>query len=72
MFSEFQGASYPERYNILCQRLMQEQLYSAASIIASARTASADGAYVELNGMTGLRTFVTELAGHIAAEAARS
>lgn len=72
VFSEFRGASYLERYNILCQRLMQEQLYSAASIIASPRTASADGAYVELNGMTGLRTFVTELAGHIAAEAARS
>lgn len=72
VFSEFQGASYLERYNILCQRLMQEQLYSAASIIASPRTASADGAYVELNEMTGLRTFVTELAGHIAAEAARS
>lgn len=69
---EFQGASYLERYHILCQRLMQEQLYSAASIIASPRTAAADGAYVELNGMTGLRTFVTELAGHIAAEAARS
>jgi hypothetical protein len=72
VFSEFQGASYLERYNVLCQRLMQEQLYSAASIIASSRTASADGAYAELNGMTGLRTFVTELAAHIAAEAARS
>lgn len=72
VFIEFQGASYLERYNILCQRLMQEQLYSAASIIASPRTASADGAYVEMNGMTGLRTFVTELAGHIATEAARS
>lgn len=72
VFSEFQGASYLERYNILCQRLMQEQLYSVASIIASRRTASADGAYVELDQMTGLRTFVTRLAGHIAAEAALS
>src|SRR5690606_8733051 len=25
VFEEFQGASYLERYNILCQRLMQEQ-----------------------------------------------
>lgn len=72
VLKEFQGASYLERYNILCQRLMQEQLYSAASIIASPRSASDDGAYTELNGMTGLRTFVTELAGHVAAEAARS
>jgi hypothetical protein len=72
VFKEFQGASYLERYNILCQRLMQEQLYSAASIIASPRTAASDGAYAELDDMTGLRTFVTELAGHVAAEAARS
>lgn len=71
VFPEFQGASYLQRYSLLCQRLMQEQLYSVASIIASPRTAAADGAYQELNGMTGLKTFVTELAGHIAAEAAR-
>jgi len=72
VFPEFQGASYLQRYHILCQRLMQEQLYSAASIIASPRTAAADGAYEELDGMTGLKTFITVLAGHIAAEAARS
>jgi hypothetical protein len=72
VFPEFQGASYLDRYNLLCQRLMKEQLYSAASLIASPRTAAADGAYKELDDMTGLRTFVTELAGHIAAEAARA
>lgn len=66
VFQEFQGASYLQRYNLLCQRLMQEQLYSVASVIASPRTASADGIYQELDGMTGLKTFVTELAGHIA------
>lgn len=26
VFKEFQGASYQHRYNVLCQRLMQEQL----------------------------------------------
>lgn len=71
IFPEFAGASYQKRYNILCQRLMQEQLYSAASILTSPRTASADGAYAELDEMTGLKTFVTSFAGHIAAEAAR-
>lgn len=35
VFKEFQGASYLDRYNILCQRLMQQQLYSAACVIAS-------------------------------------
>lgn len=72
VFREFQGASYSERYNILCRKLVQEQLYTTASILTSPRSASADGAYTELSDMTGLRTFVTELAGHAAAEAARS
>lgn len=72
VFKEFQGASYAERYNILCRKLVQEQLYTTASILTSPRTASDDGAYSELSDMTGLRTFVTELAGHVAAEAARS
>lgn len=72
VFPEFEGASYADRYNILCRKLVQEQLYTAASIIVSPRTASDTGHYSELSGMTGLKTFVTELAGHIAAEAARS
>lgn len=72
VFKEFQGASYAERYNILCRKLVQEQLYTTASILTSPRTASDDGAYSELSDMTGLRTFVTELAGHAAVEAARS
>jgi hypothetical protein len=71
VFPEFQGASYLKRYDILCQRLAQEQLYTTASVIASPRDAAATGAYSELSDMTGLRTFVTSFAGHIAAEAAR-
>jgi hypothetical protein len=72
VFTEFQGASYQQRYNLLCQRLMKEQLYSAASVVTSPRSASADGAYKELDDMTSLKTFVTSLAGHIAAEASRT
>ena len=72
VFAEFQGASCVQRYNILCQRLVQEQLYTTASVIASPRAAVDTGEYVELDEMTNLRTFVTSLAGHIAAEAARN
>lgn len=72
VFREFQGASYLKRYDVLCQRLIQEQLYAAASVLASPRSAAGTGAYSELSDLTGLRTFVTTLAGHIAAEAARS
>jgi Restriction endonuclease XhoI len=71
VFKEFQGASYLRRYNLLCQRLMQENLYTATSVIASPRSAATDGAYADLDEMTSLKTFVTSFAGHIAAEAAR-
>ncbi len=72
VLSEFLGTSYLGRYDILCQKLAQEQLYSAASVITSARSAKVTGDYGDLSGMTSLKTFVTSLAGHIAAEAARS
>jgi hypothetical protein len=71
VFPEFASASYLQRYNILCQKLVKEQLYSSASVIATPRSASADGGYSELSPMTGLRSFVASLAGHIAAEAVR-
>jgi hypothetical protein len=71
VFEEFGGASYADRYNILCRKLAQEQLYSAASVLFSPREAIETGDYSELSELTGLKTFVTTLAGHIAAEAAR-
>lgn len=71
IFKEFKDTSYAERYNILCRKLMQEQLYTAASVIVSPRDAINTGTYEELSNMTGLRAFVCELAGHIATEAVR-
>lgn len=71
VFPEFIGASYLQRYDILCKKLTKEQLYSSASVIATPRSAVADGAYSELSPTTGLRSFVASLAGHIATEAAR-
>lgn len=69
VFPEFRGASYSERYNILCRKLVQEKLYTAASVILTPRTAGDSGDYEELSEFTGLRRFVTQLAGHVAAEA---
>lgn len=71
VFQEFQGASYLKRYDILCQRLIKEGLYAAASVLKSPRSAATSGDFTELSELTGLKTFVTTLAGHIAAEAAR-
>ena len=70
LLPEFMGASYLERYNILCRKLMQERLYTTATMLASPRRAVANGEYAELSELTSLRTFVTSFAGHIAAEAA--
>lgn len=71
VFPEFQGASYLKRYDALCQRLVQEQLYTTAALLASPKTAVSDGSFSELSEMTSLKMFVSTLAGHIAAEAAR-
>lgn len=72
VFDEYNGASYAERYNLLRQKLVREQLYTAATVLLSPRTSVDDGSYSDLSEMTGLKTFVTSLAGHTAAEAART
>jgi hypothetical protein len=71
VFEEFKGASYLTRYDLLCQRLVQEQLYTTATVISAPRSAVDSGEFSEMSSMTGLKTFVTALAGHVAAEAAR-
>ncbi len=73
VFPELAGLSYIHRYDALCQRLVREGLYTAATVITSPRGAATvmSGEYAEVSGMTGLRTFVTSLAGHVAAAAAR-
>jgi len=71
VFEEFKGASYLQRYDLLCQKLTQEQLYTTASVIASPRAAADSGDFSSLSSMTSLKTFVSSLAGHIAGEAAR-
>lgn len=71
VFKEFKGASYLQRYDLLCQKLVQEQLYTAATLITSSRNADETGKFSEMSAMTGLKTFITSLAGHVAAETAR-
>lgn len=71
VFEEFKGASYLKRYDLLCQRLVQEQLYTTAAVIAAERSAVDTGDFTNLSDMTSLKTFITSLAGHIASTAAR-
>lgn len=71
VFEEFKASSYLARYDLLCQRMMREQLYTAAAVITSERSAINNGAYTELSPMTGLWSFATTLAGHVASAALR-
>jgi len=71
VFKEFKGASYLKRYDLLCQRLVLEKLYTTATVIAAKRSAVESGKYSQLSSLTDLKSFVTTFAGHIAAVAAR-
>lgn len=70
IFPEFRSASYLDRYNILCKKLVQEQLYTSAALLTSPATSAKDGKYGAMSDMTSLKSFVTNFAGHIAAAAA--
>ncbi len=67
-YPEFKTASYVERYQILCRKLVDEQLYSAACLLHSSASAIQDGSYSDANDVSGLRNFVAKLAAHIAAD----
>lgn len=70
VFSEFSQASCADRYHIVCKKLMQENLYDAASVLMSPNPAGETGECAEFDKMTGLRTFVTQQAAHGAAAVA--
>lgn len=70
IFPEFKNASYMQRYEILCQKLVRERLYDAATLLVSSRTAINDGEYSEVSQITGMRQFIASLASHVAIAAA--
>lgn len=72
IFPEFKNISYLGRYDLLCQKLVKENLYTAACTLASPRKAVTTGEYTDMSELSSLKSFITAFAGHIAAEAARS
>jgi hypothetical protein len=70
-FPEFRNVSYLGRYDLLCQKLVKENLYTAACTLASPRAAVDTGEFTDMSELSSLKSFVTAFAGHIAAEAAR-
>lgn len=60
---EFRGASYATRYELLCEKLVREQLYDAACLILSPRGTS--GVYSEPNSELDFKRFISSLTGAI-------
>lgn len=67
---EFRDASYLDRYHLLCKKLMQEQFYTAATVLASPRAAMKTGQFSTQNDLTSLTHFIAAFAGHITTVAA--
>lgn len=66
IFPEFENTSYSKRYNLLCKKMIQERLYTSAALITSRKTDRRRGNYKTSEGITGLQSFVSSLAAHIA------
>lgn len=71
VFPEFRTASYADRYQILCEKLVLESLYSSAALILSPRSAATGGQYSELSESSSLGTFIGQLRGKLLSEAER-
>lgn len=67
-FPEFTGASYARRYQILCERLVERQLYGAAALVLSSPEDGArSGSHSALSEPTSLRRCFSVFAARLAA-----
>ncbi|MCC5841796.1 MAG: hypothetical protein JJT96_16905 [Opitutales bacterium] len=64
----FKTASYQERMRILCERMVQERIYSAAAVIRSPPTAASTGEFGELSVNTSLNRLIARCLAHVGVE----
>ena len=64
----FHASSYQQRMKILCERMVEQQLYSCSSVLV-APNESKFGASSHLSNQTTFRFLLSRLAGHLASEA---
>lgn len=69
---EFVGTSYARRYELFCQKLVRENLFTSAAFLTSPKSAAIDGSFNCYSEQTSLKRFVSEFAGRIASVAAES
>jgi hypothetical protein len=67
VFEEFRNASYARRYELLCDRLVKENLYNASCLLMSTRAGGGRGEYVEPVPELGFEMFVKPLVAHVIA-----
>lgn len=67
MRAEFQGISYAQRYEILCERLVRERWYDATCFLMSSQEGGLSGAYTEPNSELSFRNFAASLGAHVQA-----
>ncbi len=68
-FPEFRSASYLERYEVFCRRLVLEGLYTEASVVTATREDGINGEFGSMSDSTSLKRFISSFSGHIATEA---
>lgn len=67
--SEFVDASYVDRYGLLCDKLVRESLFTAATAIAAPASGAGPGKYREIQPSLPLRVFFQHLAARATAAA---
>jgi hypothetical protein len=65
VFKEFRGASYAKRYEMFCQKLVRERLYSASCLILSNRETGPKGEFREPSEELSFEGFAAALIGHV-------
>lgn len=63
----FAGASYQVRMRLMCERLVQHQIYSSAAVM-SAPASTTSGEWLDLSPSTSFRSLLARLAAHLSAE----
>ncbi len=64
---QFEGACYQTRMRLMCERLIQHQIYSSASVM-TAPASITSGAWQDLSMPTSFRALLARLAAHLDAE----
>lgn len=63
----FHSSSYQQRMRILCERMMEQQLYSSASVLVAEKSVKA-GEHTDLSDTTSFRYLLSRFAGYLASE----